>query len=155
MEEEIFDVIVLGGGAGGVPAAIRAAQLGGKVALVESDNIGGLCMNRGCIPYGHMMVASSLIGNLSLAREMGLNFSLASKDYYTLKKRQDALLEFMRQGIEGTLKKNHVKMMTNHPSPLKYSASGSALIAVFWIMAIVVTRKYVTRYLAPLFIRMS
>jgi len=50
MTQVIYDVIVLGGGAGGVPAAIRAAQLGGKVAIIEHGNLGGLCMNRGCVP---------------------------------------------------------------------------------------------------------
>ena len=57
------DVIVIGGGAGGVPAAVRAAQLGGNVAIVERDDLGGLCMNRGCIPFGHMMVAANILAD--------------------------------------------------------------------------------------------
>jgi cation diffusion facilitator CzcD-associated flavoprotein CzcO len=48
--DENYDVIVVGGGAGGVAAALRAAQLEGKVALVEEKQLGGLCMNRGCVP---------------------------------------------------------------------------------------------------------
>jgi len=112
MTEEIYDVIVLGGGAGGAPAAIRAAQLGGKVAVVECENFGGQCMNRGCIPFGHMMVASNILGGLSLGKEMGLHFSGISKDYATLIKRQNELIDFMRQGVEGTLKKNRVKIIS-------------------------------------------
>ncbi|HIJ19844.1 MAG TPA: FAD-dependent oxidoreductase, partial [Deltaproteobacteria bacterium] len=46
------DVVVIGAGGGGVPAAIRAAQLGADVALVEAGDFGGLCMNRGCVPFG-------------------------------------------------------------------------------------------------------
>ena len=65
--DENYDVIVIGGGAGGVAAAIRAAQLGGKVAVVEGNKLGGLCMNSGCVPFGHMMVASHILGDLSLA----------------------------------------------------------------------------------------
>lgn len=111
MTPEPYDVIVLGGGAGGVPAAIRAAQLGGKVAIIERDHLGGLCMNRGCIPFGHMMAASRMLGNLSLGKEMGLNISSLSKDYETLLKRQDELISFMRQGVEGMLKKNRVDII--------------------------------------------
>jgi len=72
MAAESYDVVVLGGGAGGVPAAIRAAQLGGRVAIIEGEALGGLCMNKACIPFGHMNVASNMLGNLSLGKEFGL-----------------------------------------------------------------------------------
>ena len=71
MSRETFDLIVIGGGAGGVPAAIRAAQLGGRVAVIEQGQLGGLCMNKGCIPFGHMMAASHILGSLSLAGKWG------------------------------------------------------------------------------------
>ena len=61
MSENIYDVIVIGGGAGGVPAAVRSAQLGGRVAILECGTMGGQCMNRGFIPFGHMMVASNIV----------------------------------------------------------------------------------------------
>ena len=109
MTEKIYDVMVLGGGAGGVPAAIRAAQMGGKVALIEDRLLGGLCMNRGCVPFGHMMVASNILGSLSLGKEMGFGFSGVSKDYAILIKRQDELIDFMRQGVKETLIKNKVE----------------------------------------------
>jgi dihydrolipoamide dehydrogenase len=104
IKEESYDVIVLGGGAGGVPAAIRVAQMGGKVAIVECDDLGGFCMNRGCIPFGHMMIASHIIGELSLGKEMGLDFACISKDYETLLKRQNSQIEFMRLGVKSTLR---------------------------------------------------
>jgi dihydrolipoamide dehydrogenase len=103
------DVIVIGGGAGGVPAAVRAAQLGGNVAIVERDDFGGLCMNRGCIPFGHMMVAANILGSLGLAKDLGLEITGVSKDYATLKRRQDELIKFMRLGVKGMLKKNNVE----------------------------------------------
>jgi dihydrolipoamide dehydrogenase len=103
------DVVVIGGGAGGVPAAVRAAQLGGKVAIVERDDFGGLCMNRGCIPFGHMMVAANILRSIGLAKDLGLEITGVSKDYATLKKRQDELIEFMRLGVKGMLKKNNVE----------------------------------------------
>ena len=111
MTGNTYDVIVLGGGAGGVPAAVRAAQLGGRVAVVENNLFGGLCMNRGCVPFGHMMVASNILGSLSLGRDMGLDFSGVSSDYTALLKRQDELIAFMRQGVESTLKKNKVDII--------------------------------------------
>jgi dihydrolipoamide dehydrogenase len=109
--EKDYDIIVLGGGAGGVPAAIRAAQLGGKVAIIESKDFGGQCMNRGCIPFGHMMVASNIVGSLSLGKDMGLTFQGVTIDYPTLSKRQDELIAFMRQGVRSTLKKKGVEII--------------------------------------------
>ena len=108
MAEHSYDLIVLGGGAGGVPAAIRAAQLGGSVALIESRDLGGQCMNRGCIPFGQMMVASNILKSLSLGKELGISFDRGSKDYSTMIKRQNALVDFMRLGIKTTIKKNKI-----------------------------------------------
>ena len=111
MPEEIYDVVVLGGGAGGVAAAIRAAQLGGRVAVVESDQLGGLCMNRGCIPFGHMMVAANILGSLSLGRDMGLEFEGITKNFKALMKRQNELINFMRLGVKSTLVKKGAKII--------------------------------------------
>lgn len=111
MIEEIYDVIVLGGGAGGVAAAIRASQLGGTVAIIESNELGGQCMNRGCIPFGQMMVASNILRSLSLGKELGLNVKGVTKDYPTLTKRQNELIEFMRMGVRTTLKKNGIAII--------------------------------------------
>ena len=111
MSEESYDVIVLGGGAGGVPAAIRAAQLGGRVSLIECEQLGGLCMNRGCIPFGHMMIASNILGSIALGEEMGIKCHGISKDYTTLLKRHNELIDFMRLGVESILKKNGVKII--------------------------------------------
>lgn len=111
MPQEVYDVVVLGMGAGGVPAAIRAAQLGGQVAVIESQHVGGLCMNRGCVPFGHMMVAANILGRLSLGKEMGIGFSEFSTDFGALKKRQDELIAFMREGVRSRLKKNGVEII--------------------------------------------
>lgn len=111
MSEETYDVIVLGGGAGGVPAAVRASQLGGRVAVIERQHLGGLCLNRGCVPFGHMMVASDILGSLSLGKEMGMGFSAVSTDFATLKTRQKELVDFMREGVRSTLKKAKVDII--------------------------------------------
>lgn len=108
--DETYDVIVLGGGAGGVAAALRAAQLGAKVAVVEEKHLGGLCMNRGCVPFGHMMVASHFLGDLALAKEMGIACSEVSKDLAALLGRQNELIAFMQQGVKTMLNKRRVSL---------------------------------------------
>ncbi len=105
------DIVVIGGGAGGVPTAIRAAQLGGDVAIVESREVGGLCMNRGCVPFGHMMVASDILGAVAFGKKIGLSFEGISKDYSVLKQRQEELIDFMRQGVTSTIKKNNIELI--------------------------------------------
>jgi len=111
MSETSYDVIVIGAGAGGVPAAIRAAQLGGRVAIIEREHLGGFCMNRGCIPFGQMMVASSILGKILLGKEMGLDFTDISTNYSALITRQNELISFMRQGVKGMLAKNGVTLI--------------------------------------------
>jgi len=111
MTEETYDVIVLGGGPGGVAAAVRASQLGGRVGLIEGETLGGFCMNRGCIPFGHMMIASNILGGLPLGKEMGLDVKEVLKDYSALIKRQNGLIDFMRMGVSGTLAKNKIKII--------------------------------------------
>ncbi|MCK4782776.1 MAG: NAD(P)/FAD-dependent oxidoreductase, partial [Desulfobacteraceae bacterium] len=105
------DVVVIGGGAGGVPTAIRAAQLGADVAIIEARDFGGLCMNRGCVPFGHMMLASYILGAVAFGKRMGLSFKGISKDYSALKKRQEELIDFMRQGVTSTVKKNGIEII--------------------------------------------
>ncbi len=111
MTQQSYDVVVLGGGAGGVPAAIRAAQLGAKVALVEKDRLGGLCMNRACVPYGHWMVAAGILSDLKLAGDLGIAAKTPKTDFPTLMHRQADLIAFMRQGVLSMLKKNKVAIM--------------------------------------------
>ena len=110
--DENYDVIVIGGGAGGVAAAIRAAQLGSKVAVVEENKLGGLCMNSGCVPFGHMMVASRILGDLALAKDMGIVCTGISKDLSTLLQRQKELITFMQQGVKTIFGKRKITLVT-------------------------------------------
>jgi len=104
------DVIVLGGGAGGVAAAIRAAQLGAKVAVVEDKFLGGLCMNRGCVPFGHMLAAAHLLSGLKLGKDMGIECPGLKLNFDTLMKRQNELVTFMRQGVQGLFNKHKIDL---------------------------------------------
>jgi dihydrolipoamide dehydrogenase len=105
------DVIVIGGGAGGAAAAIRAAQLGAKVAVVEDKFIGGLCMNRGCVPFGHMLTAAHILASLTLGKDMGIECSGLKMNFDTLMKRQNELITFMRQGVQGLFTKHKIDLI--------------------------------------------
>jgi len=120
-----YDLAVIGGGAGGVAAAIKAGQLKGKVLLVESGDLGGLCMNRGCVPFAHFMIASRILGDLDLGRELGIKTERLTKDFKTLLQRQNDLLGFMRQGVAGMLKRNGVETVQG-----KGCIAGSGAVAV-------------------------
>ena len=106
-----YDVIVIGGGAGGVAAAIRAAQLGANVAVVEDKFLGGLCMNRGCVPFGHMSAAAHILGRLTLGKDMGIECSGVRVDFTALMKRQNELIPFMRQGVQGLFTKHKITLV--------------------------------------------
>jgi dihydrolipoamide dehydrogenase len=128
--DETYDVIVVGGGAGGVAAALRAAQLGCKVAVVEEKHLGGLCMNRGCVPFGHMMVASHFLGDLTLAREMGIACSDVTTDFSALLSRQNELIAFMQQGVKTMLNKRRVSLVMGKgrlSGPGRVQVNGKAL----------------------------
>jgi dihydrolipoamide dehydrogenase len=107
-----FDLLILGGGMSYV-GAIRAAQLGMKVGLVERDKMGGTCLNRGCIPSKAMLETADLLHRV---REQGAEFGLAggdavTLDYPALGKRRDAVVEKHVKGVEFLMKKNGVTVL--------------------------------------------
>jgi dihydrolipoamide dehydrogenase len=136
--DETYDVIVIGGGAGGVAAAIRAAQLGAKVAVVEKDKLGGLCMNSGCVPFGHMMAASRIFADLALAKDMGISCSGISMHLTTLLQRQKELIGFMQQGVKTIFGKRKITLVTGKAKlsgPGRVAVNGNTLSAKAIILA--------------------
>ena len=69
---ETFDLVVIGAGPGGYPAAIRAAQLGAKVAIIEREKLGGTCLNWGCIPTKALIAAAETFENIKHAEKLGI-----------------------------------------------------------------------------------
>jgi dihydrolipoamide dehydrogenase len=111
-DQQRFDLLILGGGMSYV-GAIRAAQLGLNVGLVERDRLGGTCLNRGCIPSKALLETADLLHRVT---EQGAEFGLAghegiSLDYPALAKRRDAVIEKHVSGVEFLMKKNKVTVL--------------------------------------------
>ncbi|MBA2368588.1 MAG: dihydrolipoyl dehydrogenase [Candidatus Protochlamydia sp.] len=103
MEKKKFDVIVLGGGPGGYPAAIRAASQGKSVALIEAKELGGTCLNRGCIPSKALIAGSEIVSRLKEAEEFGIHVENIQIDYARLSSHKDKVVGKMRRGLEGLI----------------------------------------------------
>lgn len=117
--------IIIGGGPGGYVAAIRAAQLGREVVLIERDLLGGICLNWGCIPSKAMIEVSGLKHHLSKAAEMGLIVSDVMVDLNKMHAWKDGVVSKLRQGIESLLAKNGVDVVNGTAS---FSDPGHLLV---------------------------
>ncbi len=113
---ETFDLTVIGAGPGGYPAAIRAAQLGASVAIVEKDNLGGTCLNRGCIPTKTLIASAEAFLRAKAAADMGVKTGEVSVDYPAMVARKDGVVEKLRGGIAALLKANGVTRITGTAS---------------------------------------
>ncbi|KYZ75867.1 pyridine nucleotide-disulfide oxidoreductase [Anaerosporomusa subterranea] len=105
-----YDVAVLGGGPGGYVAAIRAAQLGAKVLLVEKDQLGGVCLNRGCIPTKTLLKSAEKWHDLQRCSQFGLKAESISFDYNAVNARKNQVVEQMREGILKLVKSNAIDL---------------------------------------------
>jgi dihydrolipoamide dehydrogenase len=106
-----FDLIVLGSGPGGYVAAIRAAQLGQKVAIVEREELGGICLNWGCIPTKALLKSAQVFSYLSHAEDYGINVKDANADFSAVVKRSRGVAEKMSNGIQFLMKKNKIEVI--------------------------------------------
>jgi dihydrolipoamide dehydrogenase len=107
----MYDVIVIGGGPGGYAASIRASQLGGKVVLIEGDEIGGTCVNRGCVPSKVWLRAADLLQKIRNAEEFGIKAPVESLEFNTIVQRKNGVASDIRMGMEGLLGNNGVEVI--------------------------------------------
>ena len=109
-----FDVIVLGSGPGGYVTAIRASQLGFKTAIVEKENLGGVCLNWGCIPTKALIKSAQVFEYLQHAEDYGLKASGVDKDFDAVVKRSRNVAGTMSKGVHFLLKKNKIEVINGH-----------------------------------------
>jgi len=110
----MYDVVVIGGGPGGYAAAIRASQLKGKTALVEAGEIGGTCVNRGCIPTKVWQRSAHLLRNIRTAATFGLKVAVEEIDFKAIVERKNGVAGDIRMGMEGLLANNGVEVLRGH-----------------------------------------
>ncbi|HEU5423167.1 MAG TPA: dihydrolipoyl dehydrogenase [Nitrolancea sp.] len=108
MPDEMFDVVLLGGGTGGYVAAIRGGQLGLKVAVVERDKVGGTCVHRGCIPAKALLKSGSVVHLVQNASDFGITASGWEINYAQASSRSEKIVNQMYNGIKFLFRKHNV-----------------------------------------------
>jgi dihydrolipoamide dehydrogenase len=104
-----FDLVILGGGTGGYSAAFRAGQLGLKVALVEKEKLGGVCLHIGCIPAKALLESAEFFRRVrDHSADLGVTVGEPSIDYAAMAKRRDSVVERLHKGLQSLVKKNKV-----------------------------------------------
>jgi dihydrolipoamide dehydrogenase len=103
-----FDLVVLGGGSGGYAAALRASQLGLKVALIERDKLGGTCLHRGCIPTKALLHAGEIADNAREAHAFGVKAEFHAMDMAGVNAYKDGVISKLHKGLQGLVKSRNV-----------------------------------------------
>ena len=134
----MHDVIVIGGGPGGYAAAIRAAQLGANVALVERSELGGICVHRGCIPAKVWHKAAEILRAIRLAPQFGIDADVKGIDLGAIIDHKNKVCAKIRMGMEGLLANNKIEVVKGQAvfkSPREIEADGRRLQAKSFIIA--------------------
>ncbi len=116
MAETSYDCIVIGSGPGGYVAAIRAAQLGMKTAVVEADEIGGRCLNVACIPAKAVLRVADVLAEIRDASDYGISVSDPQIDFDAIGARRKKVIKTLTGGVAGLMKKNKIDVIEGHAS---------------------------------------
>lgn len=132
-EKQRFDIAVIGAGPGGYVAAIKAAQMGRTVALIEKQSLGGTCLNVGCIPSKALLSNAQVLNKIKHAEEFGINVGNVSFDYSKMKERKDQVVSKIRSSLGGLIKSNGITILNGHaefmsPNELKVRGEDNAMI---------------------------
>ena len=112
MSSTKFDLIVLGSGPGGYVAAIRASQLGLKTAIVEAEELGGICLNWGCIPTKALLKSAQVYEYINHASDYGITVKDATADFGSMVKRSRGVADGMSKGVQFLMKKNKIEIIS-------------------------------------------
>ena len=109
-----FDLVVLGGGSGGYAAALRGAQLGLSVALIEKDKVGGTCLHRGCIPTKALLHAGEVADSARESAQFGVNATFNSIDMAGVNSYKDGVISRLHKGLQGLVKSRNITFIEGH-----------------------------------------
>ncbi|HEY1833781.1 MAG TPA: dihydrolipoyl dehydrogenase [Solirubrobacteraceae bacterium] len=125
MASDSFDCVVIGSGPGGYVAAIRAAQLGLKTAVVERDKVGGRCLNYACIPAKAVLRSADLLSEINEAKSFGIDVSGVEVDYAAVQERRAKVVGTLTSGVAGLFKKDGIELIEGDAS---LTADGDVLV---------------------------
>ncbi len=111
MTDSSYDCVVIGSGPGGYVAAIRAAQLGMKTAVIEKDKVGGRCLNYACIPAKAMLRVADVLGEIREADDFGIKVGEPELDFAAVGKRREKVVSTLTGGVSGLFKKNKIEVI--------------------------------------------
>ena len=132
------DLIIIGGGAGAVAAALRASQLGSKVTVIEEKELGGVCTNRGCIPTKALLHSVLLYNSFRNADAFGIRVNGASLDHEKLAKKKTDLVNYLRMGTNFLLKSKGIEVIKGRASfadPYSVKVNGTTYASKIFIIA--------------------
>ncbi len=135
-----YDVIVLGSGPGGYPAAIRASQLGLKVAIVEKESLGGVCLNWGCIPTKALLKSAQVYEYVKHSADYGIQSNGVSHDFGAVIKRSRGVADKMSKGVQFLMKKNKIDVIMGYG---KIAGKGKLEVAVADGTKKIIESKYI------------
>jgi dihydrolipoamide dehydrogenase len=114
MPDRSYDCIVIGSGPGGYVAAIRAAQLGMKTAVVEKDRVGGRCLNYACIPAKAVLRVADVLQEIDESEDYGISVPNREVDFAKVNERRDKVVKTLTGGVSGLFKKNEIELIEGH-----------------------------------------
>ena len=109
-----FDLVILGAGSGGYAAALRGAQLGLSVALIEKEKVGGTCLHKGCIPTKALLHAGEIADNTKHAAEFGVKATFISMDMLAVNAYKDGVISKLHKGLQGLVKSRNINFVEGH-----------------------------------------
>ena len=109
-----FDLVILGGGSGGYACALRGAQLGLSVALIEADKLGGTCLHRGCIPTKALLHSGEIADGARDANHFGVNAQFLSMDMPAVNSYKDGVIARLHKGLQGLVKSRNITYIEGH-----------------------------------------